>query len=221
MFSKYSFLNIKRKEPEIIPTDIEAFDKCLGGGLLLGRVTELVGEPDSGKTRLLFDMLEKLSNKDIIIAYISTTGKSLDYLLNMNINRENTVLLVSNDETVILDFIKDTIKCVDIFMIDNIPNILTSNEHGNFDLNEYQNVPRLLSELNTIIYGEKSSILAINHLIYKNGEYVPRWQNMFRKYCCVRTQLNKYNASFIDLMLLSHKIKPELVGGEYHELRMG
>ena len=220
MFSKYSFLNINKKEPETISTGIEAFDKCLGGGLLLGRITELVGEPDSGKTRLLFDVIEKLSNKDIIIAYISTTGKSLDYLLNRKINRENTVLLLSNHETIILDFIKDTIKYIDIFIIDNIPNILTSNEQGKFDLDEYQNVPKLLSELNTIAHGEKSSILAINHLIYKDGEYVARWDNMFYKYCSVRTRLNR-NVGFRSLMLLSHKLKPELVGGECHELRMG
>lgn len=221
MFSKYSFFNTKTNKFKTISTHIPSFDACMGGGLLLGKITEIVGKPDSGKTKLLFDMIENLKNEEIIVAYISTTGKSLSYLDNRNINKENTILLISNDETIILEFIKETVKYIDIFIIDSIPNILTSNEYDNFDMDVYQNIPRLLSDLNTLIYGESCSIIAINHFIFKNGQYVPRWKNMFQKYCCVRVQLNEYSATLIDLMLLSHRIKPELVGGEVNELRMG
>lgn len=220
MFSTYFFLN-KKNEPKTIQTYVRSLDNCIGGGLPLGKITEIVGDPDSGKTKLLFDIIENLKNEELVVAYISTTGKSLGYINSRNINRNNTILLVSNNETVILDFIKETVKYVDIFIIDSIPNILTSNEYNNFDMTINQDLPNFLSTLNTIIYAEKCSVLAVNHFINKNGEYISRWRNMFQKYCCVRVQLNKYDATLIDLMLLSHKTKPELVGGNANELRMG
>lgn len=208
MFSKYSFLNIKKKNFKSISTKIHSLDKCIGGGLAIGRITEIVGEPDSGKTNLLFDIIENLKNEEIIIAYISTSGNSLGYLKTRRlIDNEKLVLCITNDEKLITDFIKETVKYVDIFIIDAMSNILTSNEKIGFNMNEYQDMPKLLSSLNTIIYGEDTTLIAINQLTFKHGELVSRWRNMFQKYCHTRVQINEYNSTNADFTLLSQKEK--------------
>lgn len=206
MFSKYSFLNLKKKELKNISTKIYSLDECIGGGLPLGRITEIVGEPDSGKTNLLFDIIENLKDEEIITAYISTSGKSLGYLQKRKLTEnEKLILCITNDEELIIDFIKKTVKYVDVFIIDAMSNIITSNEKVGFDMNQYQDMPKILSDLSTIIHGEDATLIAVNQFTFKHGELVSRWRNMFQKYCYARVQLNEYNSLNTDFTLLSKK----------------
>lgn len=184
----------------------------------MGKITEITGEPDIGKTSFLFDIIENLKNEEVVAAYIATSTKSLGFLEARGlIKDEKLILCVTNDEAEIINFIKDTIKAVDLFIIDSIPEILTENEKNGFDMKVNQDIPKLLRNLNTIMYGEEAALIAVNHLIYKNEEAVPRWNNMFQMYCTVRVEF--YGKD--DFKLLSHKLQPNLVGGARNELRLG
>lgn len=199
-----------KKEYRCLKTNINSFDELIGGGIPKGKILELTGEPDTGKTRLLFDIIESLKNEEVLIAYIATSTKSLGFLEARGLsNSNNLTLCITNDETEIIDFIKSAIKVVDLFIIDTMPDILTENEKHGFDMNVNQDMPKLLRTLNTIMYGEDAALIAVNHLTFKNNENVSRWRNMFQQYCAIRVEVHADN----NLKLLSHKLQPKLVGG--------
>ena len=203
-----------------IKTNVEMFDNLIGGGIPQGNILELVGGPDTGKTKLIFDIIEQSKNQDMIIAYIATSTKSLGFLEARNlINNKNLVLHISNDEEQIMEFIKKTISIVDLYIIDSVAEIVTTNEKEGFDLNVNQNMPGLMRNLNTVLYGEKSALIAVNYITYKNDQEVSRWRNIFEQYCSVRVEIN----SLHECRLLSHKQNPNLLRKEVqvNELRMG
>jgi predicted ATP-dependent serine protease len=211
-------LPLNKRPFKCLKTNINAFDNLIGGGLPIGKITEITGEPDIGKTSFLFDIIENLKNEEVVVAYIATSTKSLGFLEARGLTKdEKLILCVTNDETEIINFVKSTINVVDLFIIDSIPEILTENEKNGFDMKVNQNVPKLLRNLNTIMYGEEATLIAVNHLIYKNEETVPRWNNMFQMYCTVRVGFYGKN----DFKLLSHKLQPNLIGGARNELRLG
>lgn len=191
-----------------IKTNVEMFDRLIGGGIPQGNILELVGGPDTGKTKLIFDIIEQSKNQDMIIAYIATSTKSLGFLEARNlINNKNLVLHISNDEEQIMEFIKKTISIVDLYIIDSVAEIVTTNEKEGFDLNVNQNMPNLMRNLNTVLYGEKSALIAVNYITYKNDQEVSRWRNIFEQYCSVRVEIN----SMHECKLLSHKQNPALM----------
>lgn len=211
-------LPLNKKTFKCLKTNVTAFDDLIGGGLPIGKVIEITGEPDIGKTSFLFDIIENLKNEEVVVAYIATSTKSLGFLEARGlIKDEKLILCVTNDEAEIIKFIKDTIEAVDLFIIDSIPEILTENEKNGFDMKVNQDVPKLLRNLNTIMYGEEATLIAVNHLIYKNEELISRWRNVFQVYCTVRVEICGRN----DFKLLSHKLQPNLVGGARNELRLG
>lgn len=54
-----------------IKSDIEEFDRVMGGGIIRDSVTILTAKPGAGKSTLLLQLSEKLSDKDYKILYIS------------------------------------------------------------------------------------------------------------------------------------------------------
>lgn len=208
--SKYQSL-FPVKKIKNIKTNLEQFDKLIGGGIPQGNILELVGRPDIGKTKLIFDIIEESTNHNMIIAYIATSTKSLGFLEARNlINNENLILHISNDEEQIMDFIKKTVNIVDLYIIDSIAEIITSNEKKGFDLNENQNMSKLMRDLNTVLYGEESALIAVNYITYKNDKEVSRWRNVFEQYCSVRVGINDMH----QCKLLAHKQNPSLLRKE-------
>jgi predicted ATP-dependent serine protease len=207
MLEQYSFLNNKKKI-NVLKTGIEDFDKAMGGGLLKGRITELVGEPDVGKTKLLFDIIESLKNQDIIISYMATSTNSLDYLRARKLHEDSKLaIFIGNDGEKIIKYINETIGYVDLFILDNIADILTDSEKGKFNMNMQQEMPKLLNKINTILYGEDAAFIAVNHFTYKNNQSISKWNNVFQKYCSVRIKLSNDNK----FILISHKLYPSLI----------
>lgn len=220
MLTKYKSFLTKPSSFKCLKTNIQSFDRLIGGGIPKGRILELVGDTDAGKTRFLFDIIESLKDEEVLIAYIATSTKSLGFLQARELTKNNNlVLCISNNEREIIDFVSKTIKEVDLFIIDSMPEILTENEMNGFDMKVNQDMPKLLSSLNTIMYGEDSALIAVNHFIFKNETNVSRWRNIFQQYCAVRIELNENN----EFKLISHKLKPSLVnkGGIQNELRLG
>lgn len=205
---KYSFLQKSKQRIEELQTNVIDFDNAIGGGLLKGKITELTGEPDCGKTKLLFDIIENLRHEDYVIAYIATSRNSLAYLRTRHLDTSsNLILLVSNLEQNIMKFIQESVGIVDLFIIDSISEVLTISEQGKMDMKTQQNIPSLMQRINTILYGEKSAMIVVNYLTYKNQEQVSKWRNIFQQYCSVRVLLQGENS----YKLVSHKIKPNLV----------
>ena len=90
-----------------LKTGIKDFDK-ITNGIPDGKIVELVGSSDTGKTKLLFDIIDNLKTEDIIICYIATNSNSLGYLKSRKLDKnEKLIITVSNNEDEVLTIIKN------------------------------------------------------------------------------------------------------------------
>ena len=133
-------------------------------------------------------------------------------------NNSKLVICLSNDEQEIIDLINRSVHIVDLFIIDSIAEVLTENEKEGFDMNEIQNMPKLLNTLSRIIYGEDTALVAVNYVTFKDNKTIPKWDIAFQQYCTARIGFREDKS----LVLISHKLRPDLVKGEYeNELYVG
>ncbi len=66
-----SILAVETSEEGRVKTDISEFDRTLGGGLVVGSVVLIGGDPGIGKSTLLLQALNQLAQKGICVLYIS------------------------------------------------------------------------------------------------------------------------------------------------------
>ena len=66
-----SILSIETTEEGRVRTEIGEFDRVLGGGLVIGSVVLIGGDPGIGKSTLLLQALERLARKNISVLYVS------------------------------------------------------------------------------------------------------------------------------------------------------
>lgn len=112
---------IATAEDERILTGIHEFDRVLGGGIVIGSLVLVGGDPGIGKSTLLLQMCRELSTKQRKILYIS--GEESLKQIKMRAERlgefGGEVLLLSETN---LDSIEDTIRKLmpEIVIIDSI-----------------------------------------------------------------------------------------------------
>ncbi|MGB8454572.1 MAG: DNA repair protein RadA [Anaerocolumna sp.] len=108
-------------EDQRILTGIDEFDRVLGGGIVIGSLVLVGGDPGIGKSTLLLQMCRELSDKHIKVLYIS--GEESLKQIKMRADRLGSFLgeLLLLSETN-LDSIEDTIRKLmpQIVIIDSI-----------------------------------------------------------------------------------------------------
>ncbi len=113
--------NVSAIEDERILTDIEEFDRVLGGGIIKGSLVLVGGDPGIGKSTLLTQVCKKLSDKGHKVLYI--TGEESLSQIKLRANRigqfgDNLTLLAQTD----LDIIENVItnEMPEVAIIDSI-----------------------------------------------------------------------------------------------------
>lgn len=112
---------VTASEDQRIFTGIEEFDRVLGGGIVIGSLVLVGGDPGIGKSTLLLQMCKELSDKEIKILYVS--GEESLKQIKMRADRlgefKGELLLLSETN---LDSIEDTIRKLmpQIVIIDSI-----------------------------------------------------------------------------------------------------
>ncbi len=114
-------------ESEIrIKTDIEEFDRTLGGGIIPGSVILIGGEPGIGKSTILLQVLNRLSNKGILCLYLSGE-ESIQQIKTraerLSVSSPKLYIATGTNLEEILDMLKD-IK-PEILAIDSIQTLYT------------------------------------------------------------------------------------------------
>lgn len=113
--------NVTTQEDERIITGIGEFDRVLGGGIVIGSLVLVGGDPGIGKSTLLLQMCKELAAKKHKLLYIS--GEESLKQIKMRAERLGTfagdLLLLSETN---LDTIEETIKSIkpEIVIIDSI-----------------------------------------------------------------------------------------------------
>jgi len=107
-----------------ISTDVEELDRVLGGGIVKGSLVLVSGDPGIGKSTLLIQIANNLSNKGLKVLYVS--GEESAKQIKIRAERLN----LKSDELYILsetnlDIIRNTVEKIlpDILIIDSIQTV--------------------------------------------------------------------------------------------------
>ncbi len=120
-----SDISIKEKHSRII-TQLSELDRVLGGGIVLGSVVLLGGEPGAGKSTLLLQICAKVSEKTSVL-YVTGEESARQIKLRavrLNVTGEQIALAAQTDVDLICELIKSTKP--GLVVIDSIQTMLCS-----------------------------------------------------------------------------------------------
>ncbi len=130
-----SEINLQQKELRI-PTNIEEFDRLLGGGIVVGSVVLIGGEPGVGKSTLMLQIADKIANfevaenesKKLKVLYVTGEESFNQVKLRadrLNINNPNIFILSETLLEKIIETIED--RSFNFVIIDSIQTIYSEN----------------------------------------------------------------------------------------------
>jgi DNA repair protein RadA/Sms len=110
-----------------LKTDVSEFDRVLGGGLVIGSVVLIGGDPGIGKSTLLLQALDKLARKGVNVLYISGEESLRQTKIRadrIGVSSQNLYVLAENSLEKIIDDLKKLKPKVAV--IDSIQTVFTS-----------------------------------------------------------------------------------------------
>ena len=90
-------------------TNIEEFDRILGGGIVAGSAVLVGGTPGIGKSTLLLQICQKFSEQDCVSLYVTGEESTAQIKLRadrLNVSSKNIFLVAENNLDVILEHIR-------------------------------------------------------------------------------------------------------------------
>lgn len=164
---------IKGDKEERFTTDIEEFDRVLGGGIVPGSLTLVGGDPGIGKSTLLLQVCKQLSETGREVLYIS--GEESLSQIKMRADRIGTFQKQFRLLTEInLDIIAQTVKKEkpDVVVIDSIQTMF--NEQVNAAPGSVSQVRESTAVLLQLAKGENIAILIVGHVTKEGTVAGPR-----------------------------------------------
>ena len=181
----FNILNINNK---IEYYNCNRLKNILDKGFKIGTITEIIGMPYTGKTKLIIDLINESCDEKIVL-YITTNNNSNDLFNKYLENTDNVVLVFNNQENYIRNIIKSIIKNVDMIIIDNISEIVTINESKDYSIKKRQNLENILQELYKLAYSNNKCIILVNSYIYKDDILTPKYNNVMQSLCENRIEI--------------------------------
>jgi len=125
--SPQSILAVETSEEGRLKTNVSEFDRVLGGGLVIGSVVLIGGDPGIGKSTLLLQALDKLARKDISVLYVSGEESLRQTKMRadrIGVTSGNLFVLAENSLEKIIDDLKKLKP--NVAAIDSIQTVFTS-----------------------------------------------------------------------------------------------
>lgn len=123
--------DIQAKTTKRIPTKITELDRVFGGGLVLGQVVLLAGEPGIGKSTILMQVSEKLSSGKKQVLYVSGEESSSQLKIRadrLGVKGEGVKLLEKTNIDEILEEARESKNS--LIIIDSIQTMFTNDLRG-------------------------------------------------------------------------------------------
>lgn len=165
--------SVTTNEDERMKTDIEELDRVLGGGIVPGSLVLVGGDPGIGKSTLLLQVCQKLSNKNQKVVYIS--GEESLKQIKLRANRmgkftENLYLLCETN----LELIRSAIERAkpDMVVIDSIQTMY--NEGVESAPGSVSQVRESTNVLMQLAKGWNISIFIVGHVTKEGNVAGPR-----------------------------------------------
>lgn len=188
-----------------LSTGIALLDNALIDGLPKGKIIELSGPSDSGKTAFALQLIQEIQKQNGIAIFANIDNNiNIEYVKYTNIDKSKLYLYSSNNLDLLIAYIKDIAKTnsADLIIIDSITNLISDSElkssmtKQNNSLN-YNLVKKMLSEISLAISGTNICVLCINqyraHKSDSNFIVESAWKKLFKLYATVRMTLKKNN----------------------------
>ena len=121
--------DIKQTATKRISTKISELDRVLGGGLVLGQVVLIAGEPGIGKSTLLTQISETLGSVLYVCGEESATQVKVR-ADRLGIKKSNIDLLEETDADVVIQLINDSVNQYSAIIVDSIQTMTTSDLSG-------------------------------------------------------------------------------------------
>ncbi len=122
-----SILSIETSEEGRVRTEISEFDRVLGGGLVIGSVVLIGGDPGIGKSTLLLQALDRLARKKINVLYVSGEESLRQTKMRgdrIGVSSPDLYVLAENSLEKIMEYIQKLKPKVAV--IDSIQTVFTS-----------------------------------------------------------------------------------------------
>ena len=122
-----SIVSVETSEEGRVRTEISEFDRVLGGGLVIGSVVLIGGDPGIGKSTLLLQALDRLARKKINVLYVSGEESLRQTKMRgdrIGITSPDLYVLAENSLEKIIEYIQKLKPKVAV--IDSIQTVFTS-----------------------------------------------------------------------------------------------
>jgi recombination protein RecA len=170
------------EKTEMRSTGSYAIDNLLGGGIPVGRIMELYGEPSQGKSTISLFFAGQIQKAGGVVAYIDAEN-SYDAEYAQKLGVDTSKLIISQNET--LESAFDVIKTlaetnqVDLIIVDSVASLVPKSEmeedSSSMLKDTYAVQARLLSKALRIVTGpiarSKTSVIFINQTRSKVGVF--------------------------------------------------
>ena len=155
---------------------------------LEGKIIEVIGNPDIGKTKFVLSLLDK---EDLVL-YIDIDRKLY------NISNDNIFIYQENFVENILNTLKEIIEYVDVIIIDSLPTLMTKNMtmNNHIDKKLYSYIKEILSWC----INNKKTLFIINQLRFfsiENDFYNSFGLDKFLEYYSLRVLVEKNKYSIV------------------------
>lgn len=197
-----SFLTVKR-DTKTISLDCSSFKQLLNiDGFPKEQLIDIYGLEDSGKTAYILHIIAQLQKKDHFVAYIDADNKlNYNYMAYEGIDTENLVVLGSNKEKEVMDFITNVLsqKVFSLLVIDSLPAIISEKElNDSMAINHKQNViNEIIQKTANLIVGSNCTVIFISQLRNGlNGSLIEVGKKAFNMYSSISIKMEKQKDIF-------------------------
>lgn len=126
---------VMKKQNMYLPTGNEALDEMLQGGYQIGKLTEISGATDTGKTLLALKAIKELQkqNNDKVAVYIDASrGMKKEYIDEHEIDADGIIYIqpesIENLVTILSEIVKPYIDDIGLIIIDSLADLSTKKE---------------------------------------------------------------------------------------------
>lgn len=134
-----------------IPTGFPELDALLMGGVPVGRITELIGRPTSGKTTVTLSLMATAQKQGVIAVYLDTAAHAdPDYLVRMGISVADLLIVRTSlvaSLALLRDIIASSIPCIVLL---ELPHRLTNADTQQIDATLRPLIP-VLARTNSVV----------------------------------------------------------------------
>jgi len=120
-FGKGSVLVLGDKDPNkvnCIPTGSLQLDKILGGGIALGRVSEIYGVEGAGKTSLCLQLVAQCQSSGGVVAYVDTENAvDLNYAKTLGVDVKHLIFSQPSSAEQALDIVEALVKSNEVKLV--------------------------------------------------------------------------------------------------------